>query len=66
MSNRVYGGRFKGNTDTHLPNDKFRSEYGSMKWNSSYSYKCPECDTVYYGTKMEVKIYTCPCQKEKG
>jgi hypothetical protein len=31
QSVRVYQGRFKGSTETHMPNDKFREQYDKMK-----------------------------------
>lgn len=36
MSNhaRVYHGRHKGSTETHIPNDKTREAHDSIEWDS--------------------------------
>ena len=57
----VYHGRYKGSSETHMPNDTFRENYDDMHWPSHVYYTCPECGLIRHGTKMEMRIYNCPC-----
>ena len=61
MGNRVYEGRFKGSTDTHLPNKESKEGHEGTKWDSHERVVCPECDRVSYVHKLELKIWSCGC-----
>ena len=60
MGNRTYQGRFKGSTDTHLPNDKSKKGHDAMNWPSYVVLHCEECGYRKRIHKLEVKIYSCP------
>jgi len=60
--NRVYEGRFKGSTDTHIPNDLMRERYDQMEWDSMIPITCPDCGLLSRVHKLEAKIWRCPCQ----
>jgi ribosomal protein L37AE/L43A len=60
MGNRVYEGRFKGSTSTHMPNNKFREEAERMGL-GGHVVACETCGRLYKGTRMECKIWTCTC-----
>lgn len=58
-SERTYEGRFKGSTETHMPNDKFREVYDTMKWDCFEEVICRKCGHTEMVHKLEVKIYRC-------
>jgi ribosomal protein L37AE/L43A len=55
---RVYHGRHKGSTETHIPNDDFRKKFEEMKWESYIPYECP-CGHEELVHKTEHKIHRC-------
>ena len=57
--NRVYEGRFKGTSETHMPNDTFRKSYDSMDWPSHVEYTCNRCRHVELVHRLELKIHRC-------
>ena len=63
---RVYHGRHKGSTDTHIPNDKMRENYDSMLWESMVYFTCPTCGLISKVHKLEIKVFRCPCEVGGG
>lgn len=49
--------RSKGNADCHIPNDKYRENYGLMRWNSSQQPRPPE-DGVDGTTPDDDRLFT--------
>jgi len=62
-SARTYQGRFKGTTDTHLPNPEFRARYSDMNWESMVYYECPVCNKVTKLHRLEAKYFICCKEK---
>jgi ribosomal protein L37AE/L43A len=61
--NRVYEGRFKGSTETHIPNDVMRENYDQMEWGSMEPVTCDKCGLVSRVHRLELKIWRCPCER---
>jgi hypothetical protein len=64
MGNRVYQGRFKGSTLTHMPNDKVRENMDKHMGPLSKSYvvyECADCSRKTHVHKLEVKVFRCLC-----
>jgi hypothetical protein len=60
---RVYHGRDKGTTETHIPNDQTREGYDQVEWESSVPVKCDKCGLLSRVHKLELKIWKCPCER---
>jgi ferredoxin-like protein FixX len=59
MGNRVYEGRFKGSSLTHMPNDKTREGTDRTFHASKVEYVCPN-GHISLVHKLELKIARCP------
>ena len=57
--NRVYQGRFKGSSLTHMPNDTFRENSGKMDWASMKPYTCQSCGFIEMVHVLEHKVHRC-------
>jgi ribosomal protein L37AE/L43A len=64
--NRVYEGRFKGSTETHIPNDAVREHYDQMEWDSMEPVKCDTCGLLSRVHRLERVIWRCPCERSQG
>jgi hypothetical protein len=63
MGNRVYEGRFKGSSLTHMPNDTVRENLDKMGQGgglpSYVEYVCGVCGEHQMVHKLEVKVHRC-------
>jgi len=59
-NDQVYRGRWKGKTDTHVPNALFRQRAEEMGL-GGHEVRCEKCGKVYRGTKVECAIWVCDC-----
>ena len=62
-NDQTYRGRWKGNTEQRIPNDKFRERAEEMGL-GGHEVQCEKCGKIYRGTKMEVFIWTCDCEED--
>lgn len=60
--NRVYEGRFKGTSETHMPNELSRVGHDATFGDgpSYVDYVCPICSAHSRVHKLELKIHRCP------